>query len=409
MVKFEKKGPIGVITIDRPEAKNAVNAEVASGIEAAIDELEGDEALWVGIIASSGDVFCAGADLKAINSGQAGGLQTELVAASPASSSVSAPSPSSPRSTGPALAGGCEIVLACDLVVASEISRFGIPEVKRSLVAAAGGLFRLPRAIPRNIAMEAALTGDPISAERAYHFGLVNELVPAGTALDAAMALAERIMRERAGRRARSRGRSSTTAYTTADEDAVEDERRRHGHAVPDRRLHGGPQSLHRKARPGLEGQVTKGSHLWRTLAEINALLVQTPIHELAGLTCEEAGDGHAVMRLPDGDYVRSGHAPLHGGMIALLADVTSAMTLQGTFEMGVAIPVSVDLNVRFYGQPKQWPVTAEAFLVHKGSKIVGTECVIRDAGGRQVARTTATYMILEGFGNVGAYGRSPD
>ena len=84
-------------------------------------------------------------------------------------------------------------MLACDLVVASEISRFGIPEVKRSLVAAAGGLFRLPRAIPRNIAMEATLTGDPISAERAYHFGLVNELVPAGEAVKAALGLAERI------------------------------------------------------------------------------------------------------------------------------------------------------------------------------------------------------------------------
>ncbi len=192
MVKFEKQGPIGIITIDRPEAKNAVNAEVANAIEAAIDELEGDEALWVGIIASSGDVFCAGADLKAINSGQAGGLQTQRGGfagyvqrerTKPVIAAVD----------GPALAGGCEIVLASDLVVASEISRFGIPEVKRSLVAAAGGLFRLPRAIPRNIAMEAALTGDPISAERAYHFGLVNELVPAGQALPAAIALAERI------------------------------------------------------------------------------------------------------------------------------------------------------------------------------------------------------------------------
>jgi enoyl-CoA hydratase len=192
MIKFEKQGPIGIITIDRPEAKNAVNAEVANGIEAAIDELEGDDALWVGIICSSGDVFCAGADLKAINSGQAGGLQTERGGfagyvrrerTKPVIAAVD----------GPALAGGCEIVLASDLVVASEISRFGIPEVKRSLVAAAGGLFRLPRAIPRNIAMEATLTGDPISAERAYHFGLVNDLVPAGEALKAAIALAERI------------------------------------------------------------------------------------------------------------------------------------------------------------------------------------------------------------------------
>ncbi|MBA3655710.1 MAG: enoyl-CoA hydratase/isomerase family protein, partial [Actinobacteria bacterium] len=192
MIKFEKKGAIGIITIDRPEAKNAVNAEVASGIESAIDALEADGELWVGIIASSGDVFCAGADLKAISSGQAGGLQTErggfagFVQRERTKPVIAAVD-------GPALAGGCEIVLAADLVVASEISRFGIPEVKRSLVAAAGGLFRLPRAIPRNVEMEAALTGDPISAERAFHFGLVNELVPAGQALSAAIALAERI------------------------------------------------------------------------------------------------------------------------------------------------------------------------------------------------------------------------
>ncbi len=192
MIKFEKRGAIGIITIDRPEAKNAVNAEVASGIEAAIDDLEADDELWVGIIASSGDVFCAGADLKAINRGQAGGLQTErggfagFVQRERTKPVIAAVD-------GPALAGGCEIVLASDLVVASESARFGIPEVKRSLVAAAGGLFRLPRAIPRNVAMEAALTGDPISAERAFHFGLVNELVPAGQALSAAIALAERI------------------------------------------------------------------------------------------------------------------------------------------------------------------------------------------------------------------------
>ena len=192
MINFEKKGPIGIITIDRPEAKNAVNGEVANGIEAAIDELEGDDALWVGIIASSGDVFCAGADLKAINSGQAGALQTkrggfagfvQRERTKPVIAAVD----------GPALAGGCEIVLASDLVVASDISRFGIPEVKRSLVAGAGGLFRLPRKIPFNIAMECALTGDPIGAERAADFGLVNVLCDDGEALAKAMELADRV------------------------------------------------------------------------------------------------------------------------------------------------------------------------------------------------------------------------
>lgn len=192
MVKFEKHGRVGVITIDRPEAKNAVNGDVANGIEAAIDELEADNELWAGVLASSGDVFCAGADLKAINAGQAGALQTarggfagfvQREREKPVIAAVD----------GAALAGGCELVLACDMVVASTNARFGLPEVKRSLVAAAGGLFRLPRVMPRAIAMEVILTGDPLSAERAYHHGLVNELVEPGQALDAALALAGRI------------------------------------------------------------------------------------------------------------------------------------------------------------------------------------------------------------------------
>jgi enoyl-CoA hydratase len=137
-------------------------------------------------------VFSAGADLKAIASGQAADLQTKRggfggIAARQRTKPLIA------AVDGPALAGGTEIVLSCDLVVASTNARFGIPEVKRSLVAAAGGLFRLPRALPRNIAMELALTGDPIDAERAHHFGLVNELVEPGKALEAALALAERV------------------------------------------------------------------------------------------------------------------------------------------------------------------------------------------------------------------------
>ncbi|HVE95143.1 MAG TPA: crotonase/enoyl-CoA hydratase family protein [Acidimicrobiales bacterium] len=192
MVRFEKNERVGVIIIDRPEAKNAVNGDVASGIEAAIDELEADDDLWVGVLASSGDVFCAGADLKAINAGQAGSLQTERGGFAgfvrrerdkPVIAAVD----------GPALAGGCELVLACDLVVASKNARFGLPEVKRSLVAAAGGLFRLPRVLPRAIAMEIILTGEPLSAERAYHHGLINELVEPGDALDGALALAGRM------------------------------------------------------------------------------------------------------------------------------------------------------------------------------------------------------------------------
>ena len=192
MVEYRQEGRVAVLTINRPEARNAVNGDVARGMEEAIDRLEADEGTWIGIIAGEGPVFSAGADLKAIASGQAADLQTKRGGFG----GITARERTKPLIAavdGPALAGGCEIVLSCDLVVASTNARFGIPEVKRSLVAAAGGLFRLPRALPRNVAMELALTGDPIDAERAHHFGLVNELVEPGKAVEGALALAERI------------------------------------------------------------------------------------------------------------------------------------------------------------------------------------------------------------------------
>jgi len=192
MVEYRQEGRVAVLTINRPEARNAVNGDVARTMEEGLDRLEEYEDIWVGIVAGAGPVFSAGADLKAIASGQAADLQTKRggfggIAARQRTKPLIA------AVDGPALAGGTEIVLSCDLVVASTNARFGIPEVKRSLVAAAGGLFRLPRALPRNIAMELALTGDPIDAERAHHFGLVNELVEPGKALEAALALAERV------------------------------------------------------------------------------------------------------------------------------------------------------------------------------------------------------------------------
>jgi enoyl-CoA hydratase len=192
MVDYEKRGPFAILKINRPEARNAVNGDVAEGIEAGIDQLEADDEVWVGILTGEGTVFCAGADLKEINSGNAGRLQTKRGGFGGITQRERT-KPIIAAVDGPALAGGTEIVLACDLVVASTTATFGIPEVKRSLVAGAGGLFRLPRKIPFNVAMECALTGDPISAERAYHFGLVNELVEPGQALDHAIALAERI------------------------------------------------------------------------------------------------------------------------------------------------------------------------------------------------------------------------
>jgi len=195
-VDYELRGHVAVITINRPGARNAVNTDVAQGIEAAIDRLEGEEDAWVGVLTGAqtekGWIFCAGADLKQMAT-DPGGMSTakggfggfvQRERTKPVIAAVD----------GPALAGGTELVLACDLVVASETAVFGIPEVKRNLVAAGGGLFRLPRKLPRNIAMELTLTGRlDFPAERAHHFGLVNVLTAEGKALEGALELAAQI------------------------------------------------------------------------------------------------------------------------------------------------------------------------------------------------------------------------
>lgn len=192
MIDYEKKGNVALITINRPEARNAVNGDVAEGIEAAIDKMEADDEIWIGILTHEGTVFCAGADLKAINSGDAARLNTPTGGFG----GITAKSRTKPiiaALNGPAYAGGCEIVLACDLVVASTEAKFGVPEVKRNLVAAAGALFRLPAALPKNVAMEMLLTGDPIDADRAYALGLVNRIAEPGKAIDVALDFAAQI------------------------------------------------------------------------------------------------------------------------------------------------------------------------------------------------------------------------
>lgn len=196
MIDYEKRGHTAVITINRPDARNAVNTAVATGIEEAVDKLEADDDVWVGILTgartSKGYIFCAGADLKQM-SVDPGGMMTvrggfggfvKRERTKPVIAAVD----------GPALAGGTELAIACDLIVASKTAVFGIPEVKRNLVAAAGGLFRLPRKLPRNVAMELALTGRlDFPAERAWHFGLVNVLCEEGQALAEAERLAAAI------------------------------------------------------------------------------------------------------------------------------------------------------------------------------------------------------------------------
>ncbi|MFT3854664.1 MAG: crotonase/enoyl-CoA hydratase family protein [Ilumatobacteraceae bacterium] len=196
-VLYETRGRVALLTLNRPEARNAVNGDVAEAMEAAIDQMEADPSVWVGVLRANTDgqsnpVFCAGADLKAINSGDAGRLGTKRGGFGgfvyrernkPVIVAVD----------GLATAGGCEIVLGADLVVATTRSSFGLAEVKRNLIAGAGGLFRLPRAIGQSAAMEVILTGEPLPAERAYALGLVTRLVEPGQAVDEAIALAEKI------------------------------------------------------------------------------------------------------------------------------------------------------------------------------------------------------------------------
>jgi enoyl-CoA hydratase len=183
----ERRDNVLVITMNRPEAKNAVNEGLAKGVAAALDELDGDPELRVGIITGAGGTFCAGMDLKGFLRGEnptvPGRGFAGLTGAPPKTPLIAAVE-------GWALAGGCEVVLACDLVVASRDAKFGIPEVKRGLVAGAGGLLRLPKHIPYHLAMEFALTGEPVDAETAQRYGLVNRVTDPGKALDGAMELA---------------------------------------------------------------------------------------------------------------------------------------------------------------------------------------------------------------------------
>ena len=189
-VLTERRGNVLVITLNRPDARNAVNAALAEGVAHALDELDGDDGLAVGVITGAGKGFSSGMDLKAFVAGERPYYGDRgfagIVQRPPEKPLIAAVE-------GFAVAGGCEIALACDLIVAARGARFGIPEVKRSLVAAAGALLRLPGRIPAGVAMELALTGDPIDAERGHDLGLVNVLTDPGGALEGALELAGRI------------------------------------------------------------------------------------------------------------------------------------------------------------------------------------------------------------------------
>ena len=189
-VLVRREGAILIVTIHRPQVRNAIDRATSEAIALAMDELDGDASLSLGILTGAGAHFCAGMDLKAFLRGERVELEgrglagmTETPPAKPVIAAVE----------GYALAGGCELALACDLVVAAGNARFGIPEVKRGLIAGSGGLLRLPQRIPRQIALEYALTGELMTATEAHQWGLVNRLTVPGGALDGALALARTI------------------------------------------------------------------------------------------------------------------------------------------------------------------------------------------------------------------------
>ncbi|MDR7167331.1 enoyl-CoA hydratase [Nocardia kruczakiae] len=189
-VLVERRDGVQIITINRPQAKNALNGAVAVGIAAAVDELDADDELRVGILTGAGGTFCAGMDLKAFLLGESPTVEGRGLGG------ITTRPPRKPligAVEGWAVAGGFELLLACDMVVAAETAKFGVPEVKRALVAGAGAAMLLPQRIPQAIALELLLTGDPITAERAAALGLVNRITAEGGALDGALELAATI------------------------------------------------------------------------------------------------------------------------------------------------------------------------------------------------------------------------
>jgi enoyl-CoA hydratase len=189
-VLTERRENVLLITLNRPEVRNAVNAALAEGLAHALDELDGDEGLSVGVLTGAGGFFCAGMDLGAFVKGESPWYGDRGFAGIAQRSSRK---PLIAAIEGFAVAGGLEIALACDLIVAAKGAKLGIPEAKRSLVAAGGALLRMPRRMPYHVVMELALTGDTMPAERFHEFGLVNTLAEPGGAVDGALELAGRL------------------------------------------------------------------------------------------------------------------------------------------------------------------------------------------------------------------------
>ena len=187
LVTTQRHGRVIVVALTRPEKRNAVDQAVADELDATLTTFEDDPELWVGVLTGTADVFSAGTDVSKLGFiGTERGGEYGIIRRDRTKPLIAAVE-------GIAFGGGLEIVLACDLVVASRTARFGLPEVRIGLVPTCAGLFRAPRALPLNLAREMILTGEPIDAERAHHAGLVNVLTEPGGAVDGAVALAERI------------------------------------------------------------------------------------------------------------------------------------------------------------------------------------------------------------------------
>jgi enoyl-CoA hydratase len=191
-VLAERRGNVLLITINRPDVRNAVNGAVAEGIATALDQLDDDDELSVGVLTGAGGYFSAGMDLGAFVKGESPWFGDRGFAGI---AQRSARKPLIAAIEGFAVAGGMEIALACDLIVAAKGAKMGIPEAKRSLIAAGGALLRLPKRMPYHVVMELALTGDPLPADRFYEFGVVNRLAEPGTAVDVALELAAQIVK----------------------------------------------------------------------------------------------------------------------------------------------------------------------------------------------------------------------
>ena len=191
VVITEKRGDVGIITLNRPEVRNALNIEVRSAMRAALDAFDVDPDVLVVVLTGAGGTFCSGRDLKAAAAGEP--MYPSRRAALSSFNRTTIAKPVIAAVEGWALAGGFELALSCDLIVAGEGARFGVPEVARNLVAIGGGLLRLPRRMPYHLAMELALTGEPWTAAALAKWGVVNRVVPTGDALKAAVAMAEQI------------------------------------------------------------------------------------------------------------------------------------------------------------------------------------------------------------------------